>query len=43
MNAQPSDEMWREGPRDELVLAVPASCGEKQLPDLARKGPVVMR
>lgn len=40
-----SDEMWREGPRDDLVLAVAlaAWCGEKQLPVVAKQGPVVMR
>jgi hypothetical protein len=40
-----SDEMWREGPRDDLVLAVAlaAWCGEKRLPVMAKGGPVVMR
>jgi len=39
-----SDEMWREGPRDDLVLAVAlaALCGEKRLPDVGM-GPVVLR
>ena len=40
-----SDEMWREGPRDDLVLAVAlaAWCGEKRLPEVGRQGPVVLR
>lgn len=43
--ADASDELWREGPRDDLVLAVAlaAWCGEKRLPVMARGGPVVFR
>jgi len=37
-----SDEMWREGPRDDLVLAVALAAwsGEKRLPDVGT-APVV--